>query len=101
MVSNWHRGPSRRPTSGRKIQNDAYPDYEFAVKTIIPFIEDGEAAADVVSRVFGIGHNNQFSINIFKDQRVVKAMMRRALKFNIRLSSYYKKAREEQLKGRL
>lgn len=96
MVSSWHMGPTRRAASGRKITHINYPDFEKVVIEIIPAIEDGESARDALLRLFNIGHNNQFANNILKEPRIESAMKKRALKFNLRHSPYYHKARKEQ-----
>lgn len=96
MVSSWHRGPTSRATSGRKVTHIQYPDQEKVVTQIVPAIEDGESARDALLRLFKVGHNNQFAHNVFKDPRVESAMKKRALKLNLKLSSYYHKAIEEQ-----
>lgn len=100
MISNWHKRTFEKTKIARKSPVDAFPDIEQAIRTIIPAIEAGECAKDALTRIYSVSESNRFTSAVIRDKRVMDAMMKRALRFNITSSSYYRKAKEMQMDGK-
>lgn len=99
MVSSWHRGRILRTATGKRDFDHQYPDKEKVIAAIVPAIEAGESARDALLRIFNVGSNNRFSLDLFRDSRVVAAMKKRAVDHDIRTSSYRKIALKEAERG--